>query len=492
MPDPASSSGGAILESHHYSDREPWSCLEGRKQSDYDLHWECRDTNKPAASNAPVGNKVPSAGNVSPEDSTPLNSTAPLESGAPLEDGVQCGCYARAEGGDPTLSSSVPFEGPGSSVRRSGSDGNDGSWDSDAPSDGSVLSADGLRLQINGPSQSTSNSLQGSVPEGDRYAPVEGDVASVIDGERTESTVVPEESHRPPAGDSGPSQQINVSSRMNQVPCIDGSVPTSDSNTPPKGSNMAHASNKDGASVATSHGRPLDERAVWITQTLRAGRHHNLLKPSDVGIARMETIQSSVGRLGNRFGEQSAKVSANLPSKRHGEGSAGQYTEILARNVAAQSAKQSTEHFLDPSTVKSSKEPTEALNKSPGHRGDPGTRSPGNVLKHGGIRPRGRRSVSRGSKSAFSKVPEIEGEDRVGVKARTKGSGARVDKRVRVTTYDLVIQAYKDALLEVGVSPSRALLSLLYFLFTRQGCVQHLSLPLLFFLEIVCLNQMQR
>eukprot|EP00904_Undaria_pinnatifida_P012539 jgi/Undpi1/8415/HiC_scaffold_25.g10883.m1 len=36
--------GGVRLRQHLYSDREPWSCLEERREGDYDIHWELRDT----------------------------------------------------------------------------------------------------------------------------------------------------------------------------------------------------------------------------------------------------------------------------------------------------------------------------------------------------------------------------------------------------------------------------------------------------------------
>eukprot|EP00752_Nemacystus_decipiens_P014608 g13008.t1 len=33
---------GIRLKAHHYSDREPWACLQDYRDSDYDLHWESR------------------------------------------------------------------------------------------------------------------------------------------------------------------------------------------------------------------------------------------------------------------------------------------------------------------------------------------------------------------------------------------------------------------------------------------------------------------
>ncbi|CAM9787698.1 unnamed protein product, partial [Hapterophycus canaliculatus] len=38
----ASPPGGVRLKSCHYSDREPWTCLLSRRNSDFDLHWERR------------------------------------------------------------------------------------------------------------------------------------------------------------------------------------------------------------------------------------------------------------------------------------------------------------------------------------------------------------------------------------------------------------------------------------------------------------------
>lgn len=37
---PAAADGGCRLKPHHYRDREPWTCLAGRRDSDYDIHWE--------------------------------------------------------------------------------------------------------------------------------------------------------------------------------------------------------------------------------------------------------------------------------------------------------------------------------------------------------------------------------------------------------------------------------------------------------------------
>ncbi|CAN0358803.1 unnamed protein product [Ectocarpus sp. 12 AP-2014] len=36
--------GGMRFTSYHYSDREPWTCLHTRRDSDFDLHWESRNT----------------------------------------------------------------------------------------------------------------------------------------------------------------------------------------------------------------------------------------------------------------------------------------------------------------------------------------------------------------------------------------------------------------------------------------------------------------
>lgn len=52
------SPGGIRLQSHHYSDRESWSCLEGRRQSDYDLHWESRETNVRLTGNIGNGDTI--------------------------------------------------------------------------------------------------------------------------------------------------------------------------------------------------------------------------------------------------------------------------------------------------------------------------------------------------------------------------------------------------------------------------------------------------
>lgn len=479
-PDPASSSGGVILKSHHYSDREPWSCLEGREQSDYDLHWECRDTNKPAVSYAPVENKVSPVCNMSPEDNAPFDNTALLESGAQREDSVPRDRYVRSEGSDPSLTSSVPFEDPVSPVKRSAYHENSGPPESDVPSEGSVLFVDNFPHQSNVPSKSTFAPLKGNAPAGDsntplkddapagdRNSPLEDNVTSISDEERARITTASEESNGSSTESSGPSKLTDVSSQRKDVPYIEGSVPTNDSNTPSKCSHVAHASTADGVSVATSHRRPLDERAVWITQTLRAGRDHNLLKFSDVRVARTAAIGSSVERCGDRFREQPAEGSTKLPSKRQEKGSSRQFTERPVRIIAGRSAKQSTEfpvrRFTEPSAVKSPKEPTEALNKSMGLRASPGTRLPGKVVRKGSIRHKGRRCISRESSSSFAKVSKIDREDWAGLKARMKGSGARVNERVRVTTYELVIQAYKETLREVCVCLSRALLCVLYF-----------------------------
>ncbi|CAM9298102.1 unnamed protein product [Laminaria digitata] len=39
----SASPDGVRLRQHHYSDREPWSCLEQLRDGDYDVHWELRD-----------------------------------------------------------------------------------------------------------------------------------------------------------------------------------------------------------------------------------------------------------------------------------------------------------------------------------------------------------------------------------------------------------------------------------------------------------------
>ncbi|CAN0003257.1 unnamed protein product [Ectocarpus fasciculatus] len=46
--------GGIRFTSYHYSDREPWTCLHARRDSDFDLHWESRKTS--------AGIGVPGAG----------------------------------------------------------------------------------------------------------------------------------------------------------------------------------------------------------------------------------------------------------------------------------------------------------------------------------------------------------------------------------------------------------------------------------------------
>lgn len=38
----SSAPDGIRFEAYHYSDREPWTCLDARRDSDFDLHWECK------------------------------------------------------------------------------------------------------------------------------------------------------------------------------------------------------------------------------------------------------------------------------------------------------------------------------------------------------------------------------------------------------------------------------------------------------------------
>lgn len=44
MSTPLASDGGIRLKSHQYRDREPWTCLAARGDSDYDIHWEPKPT----------------------------------------------------------------------------------------------------------------------------------------------------------------------------------------------------------------------------------------------------------------------------------------------------------------------------------------------------------------------------------------------------------------------------------------------------------------
>ncbi|CAM9468122.1 unnamed protein product [Ectocarpus sp. 4 AP-2014] len=57
--------GGIRFTSYHYSDREPWTCLHARRDSDFDLHWESR--------NSSAGIGLPGAGPTAGAAATPAN-----------------------------------------------------------------------------------------------------------------------------------------------------------------------------------------------------------------------------------------------------------------------------------------------------------------------------------------------------------------------------------------------------------------------------------
>ncbi|CAM9389734.1 unnamed protein product [Scytosiphon promiscuus] len=51
----ASSPSGVCFKSCHYSDRAPWACLDSRRDSDFDLHWERRRNGRDSEGEAPTG-----------------------------------------------------------------------------------------------------------------------------------------------------------------------------------------------------------------------------------------------------------------------------------------------------------------------------------------------------------------------------------------------------------------------------------------------------
>lgn len=54
---------GVRLRPHHYVDREPWTCLDSFRDTDYDLHWERRTRKQ--------GGSPPRGGGLDPSTSTP-------------------------------------------------------------------------------------------------------------------------------------------------------------------------------------------------------------------------------------------------------------------------------------------------------------------------------------------------------------------------------------------------------------------------------------
>lgn len=67
------------LETHHYSDREPWACLDRRRESDFDLHWEDR-SQKENACDCPKGISSPCA---SSTETTPVAASPTAGQGNP-------------------------------------------------------------------------------------------------------------------------------------------------------------------------------------------------------------------------------------------------------------------------------------------------------------------------------------------------------------------------------------------------------------------------
>lgn len=212
---------GVRLRQHHYSDREPWSCLDARREGDYDIHWELRDT---SVSNGKTSPSSPTRPSCPSSFSTAPDSTIALETGA-------------EEKSENNLKNA---EGETDEVELEEGEGGSGSRVSESPAAGLAAAA---------------TSAEG----GSKKSHSGGGGSSACNGLALE--VDPE----------GDVERVNLDGRGGPSPRACGS---------PAAVAAAEVGSKRscGSSACSGPVRAVpDERAVWVLQRLRVSGTHNLV-----------------------------------------------------------------------------------------------------------------------------------------------------------------------------------------------------------------------